>query len=57
MQLQVFQDEGFHDTISTQDHCSDVPHLMKTVRNCWANSFGHSNTRKMEVRKLNNLGQ
>ena len=20
---------------------SDVPHLIKTVRNCWANSFGH----------------
>ena len=21
---------------------SDVPHLLKTTRNCWANSFGHS---------------
>ena len=21
---------------------SDVPHLIKTVRNCWSNSFGHS---------------
>ena len=21
---------------------SDVPHLIKTTRNCWANSFGHS---------------
>ena len=28
---------------------SDVPHLMKTVRNCWANSFGHSMSRTMEV--------
>lgn len=28
---------------------SDVPHLVKTVRNCWANSFGHSMTRKLEV--------
>lgn len=29
---------------------SDVPHLMKTVRNCWSHSRGHRNTRKMWVR-------
>lgn len=23
---------------------SDVPHLIKTTRNCWSNSFGHSAT-------------
>ncbi len=28
---------------------SDPPHLMKTVRNCWANSYGHSYTRKLWV--------
>ena len=30
---------------------SDVPHLIKTVRNCWANSFAHSHTRKLQVCK------
>ena len=29
---------------------SDVPHLIKTTRNCWSNSFGHSNTRALWVR-------
>ena len=28
---------------------SDVPHLIKTVRNCWANSFAHKFTRALEV--------
>jgi hypothetical protein len=28
---------------------SDVPHLIKTVRNCWSNSHGHTMTRKLEV--------
>ena len=28
---------------------SDVPHLMKTTRNCWSNSFGHSHTRALWV--------
>lgn len=28
---------------------SDPPHLMKTTRNCWANSFGHSHTRNLWV--------
>ena len=28
---------------------SDVPHLMKTTRNCWSNSFAHSNHRKLWV--------
>ena len=28
---------------------SDVPHLLKTVRNCFANSFGHSYSRKLWV--------
>ena len=28
---------------------SDVPHLIKTVRNCWSNSFGHSFTRALWV--------
>ncbi len=30
---------------------SDVPHLIKTVRNCWSNSHGHTMTRKLEVSK------
>lgn len=29
---------------------SDVPHLMKTTRNCWSQSFSHNNTRKLCVR-------
>ena len=28
---------------------SDVPHLIKTVKNCWSNSYAHSNTRKLWV--------
>ena len=28
---------------------SDPPHLMKTTRNCWANSFGHTYARKLWV--------
>ena len=28
---------------------SDVPHLKKTVRNCWSHSYGHGNTRKLWV--------
>lgn len=28
---------------------SDVPHLIKTVRNCWSNSFGHSQKRALWV--------
>ncbi len=28
---------------------SDPPHLLKTVRNCWANSHGHSGTRNLWV--------
>lgn len=28
---------------------SDVPHLMKTTRNCWLNSFGHSQMRALWV--------
>ena len=28
---------------------SDVPHLLKTTRNCWANSFGHSYKRQLWV--------
>ena len=31
---------------------SDPPHLIKTVRNCWANSYGHSQTRKLGVSNL-----
>lgn len=33
---------------------SDPPHLMKTTRNCWSNSFGHSYTRKLWVSHHNN---
>jgi len=29
---------------------SDAPHLIKTVRNCWANSFAHSKSRSLWVR-------
>ena len=29
--------------------CSDTPHLIKTVRNCWSNSFAHSNSRALWV--------
>lgn len=28
---------------------SDVPHLIKTVRNCWSNSFAHTCTRTLKV--------
>ena len=28
---------------------SDVPHLIKTTRNCWSNSFAHRNSRKLWV--------
>ena len=28
---------------------SDVPHLLKTARNCFSNSFAHSCSRKMQV--------
>ena len=28
---------------------SDVPHLIKTVRNCWSNSFAHTKTRTLKV--------
>lgn len=28
---------------------SDAPHLVKTVRNCWSNSFGHSYKRPLWV--------
>lgn len=31
---------------------SDVPHLIKTIRNCWSNSFSHSNTRALWVSLL-----
>jgi len=30
---------------------SDVPHLIKTVRNAWSNSFGHSQARALWVSK------
>ena len=28
----------------------DVPHLLKTARNCFSNSFSHSKSRKMQVK-------
>ena len=28
---------------------SDLPHLMKTTRNCWSHSHSHGNTRDMWV--------
>ena len=28
---------------------SDPPHLIKTVRNCWANSFAHTRSRTLQV--------
>ena len=28
---------------------SDVPHLLKTTRNCWSHSFGHGRTRTLWV--------
>lgn len=30
-------------------YCCDVPHLLKTTRNCFSNSFGHSYSRKLKV--------
>ena len=30
----------------------DVPHLLKTVRNCFSNSFSHSKSRRMMVKNL-----
>ena len=32
---------------------SDIPHLMKTNRNCWSNSFGHSNKHALWVSSNN----
>ena len=32
---------------------SDVPHLMKTTRNCWSNSFSHSHSKALWVRLCN----
>lgn len=31
---------------------SDTPHLLKTTRNCWSNSFGHSNKRALWVSQI-----
>ena len=31
---------------------SDVPHLIKTVRNCWSNSFAHRNSRALWVSEI-----
>ena len=31
---------------------SDVPHLIKTVRNAWSNSFGHNQARALWVRAV-----
>ena len=31
---------------------SDVPHLIKTVRNAWSNSFGHNQARALWVRTI-----
>ena len=42
--VNVFSDEKRPDFFF-----SDVPHLIKTVRNCWANSFGHINARALKV--------
>ena len=36
---------------------SDVPHLIKTVRNCWSNSFAHSRSRTLWVRHLTCMQQ
>ena len=30
---------------------SDVPHLLKTTRNCWSHSFAHKDTKKLWVTK------
>ena len=32
---------------------SDVPHLIKTTRNCWANSYAHSFKRRLWVSYIN----
>ena len=34
---------------------SDAPHLIKTVRNCWANSFAHTNSRTLWVSNVHVL--
>lgn len=34
---------------------SDVPHLVKTTRNCWSHSFAHGNTRALWVCHLYNV--
>lgn len=31
---------------------ADVPHLLKTTRNCWSNSYGYSRSRKLWVHKM-----
>jgi hypothetical protein len=34
----------------------DVPHLIKTTRNCWSNSFSHSQSRALWVSVINFVG-
>lgn len=38
------------DRIRSIFYFCDVPHLVKTARNCFSNSFAHSHTRKLKVR-------
>ena len=37
------------DTARNIYYFSDVPHLLKTARNCFSNSFGHSKSRNLKV--------
>ena len=33
----------------------DVPHLLKTTRNCFSKSFAHSNSRFLKVSEVQNI--
>ena len=35
----------------------DAPHLLKTTRNCFSNSFSHSKSRKMQVAMYNSFNK
>ncbi|XP_060077288.1 uncharacterized protein LOC132556865 [Ylistrum balloti] len=43
----VFYTDNPHDMTRKIYFVSDVPHLLKTTRNCFSNSFSHSKTRKL----------
>ena len=43
----IKQTTFLHQKTNTYTFFSDAPHLIKTARNCFSNSFSHRNSRKM----------